>query len=287
MVRRTRKRLVKKVLTSTGTQTDEPAVKLPCAAHTTKDIVVKIKRLRKDEIKKLLTKRDESGMKRARVNCEPSTMLHPHLNVRQSLSRLPSNYSHFVRPINNREVANSTVVNITHENHSSSSTEDKDLEAARYIKPGPKSYKMKMIRKLQKLRAPVALSTPKDKEVNCNGPLAALTEVTEGYVTTPVLRETVTVDIHEIPIHTTAVQTEEERTHSEGGSDGDPNVTVIDLCPTTAEEQRQSGVSDTSNKFAGACSRDSKEHDEEEPKTSKYIRIHAQTVHIHNHFYNT
>lgn len=293
MVRKTRKRAVK-VLTSIGTQTEDSIVKI---AHVPqiKDVSVKIKRLREDELKKLLNPQHEDVIEAVRkskrnYNRESSAMLHPHMNIRQSLSRLPSNYSHFARPINNREAVNSTVVNITQDNEeescSSHNQEEMMMNAAKFIKPGPKSYKLKMFRKLQSLRAPVALSTPRDSAVNCNV-LTAVAEATEAYATTPVMQESINVDVHEVPVQTIGAQTEDDDPHSENNQMENGGV-LVDFSPTAIDERLNCNISATSLKStqkSSDCKSDQAELSEEDANQPKYIRISAQTVHIHNHFY--
>lgn len=275
-----------KLLTSVGTQTEQ-VLNTALVPPVHNNLVVKIKRLDEAELKKLLNKQQgkvtETG-RRLRSSFtnhdrEPSTMFHPHFNIRQSLSRLPTNYSHFVRPINNREVANSTVVNITHSDEESTSSRDFNWNTARFFKPGPKSYKLKMFRKLQKLRAPVALSTPKDAAVNCNGILSAVAEAnTDAYVTTPVVQHNVSVNVHEVPIRSISSQTEDDKYK---------NATVIELCPSGMDEEHIADYdfSNISLKTPRRGSNKSGEDEEDAKQNAKYIRINAQTVHIHNHFY--
>lgn len=183
MMRRKRKRTVKFATIATQTE-DVPH-------QVNKNLVVNMTRLKESELLKMLSK--DKALRR------------PCVNTRQSLSRLPSNYSHFVRPINNHEVANSTVVNLT-ESVSSG-------DATRRIKPGPKSYKAKMFRKLQSLRAPVALAEPVLAEEK-------LTTVAEGtsLFTTPGLQEVVSVDVHEVPLRTVEAQTEDDGLLPEDGN---------------------------------------------------------------------
>lgn len=238
MGRKTKKKHINKFKT-TGTQTEDTQTNLQ---EVTKDVVVKIKRLNENELQKLLIK-------------QRKTIHHP----RQSLSRLPSNYSNFVRPINNNEVANSTLANLTEEQQTASSNteENADLDMARFIKPGPKSYKMKMFRKIQSLRAPVALSTPKcAKETN-----KTLTILSEREVTSPVLPQIVSVDVHEVPQN---------------------NRSEMEVCDgvTEAEQSANCNISVIST---GEVTKNNANVDD--VKQTKYIRITAETVHIHNHFY--
>lgn len=154
---RKRKRCPKEFVT-TGTQTETP--------H--KNLVVKIPRLKSNEIQELLSKRKPPPTKK-------SSVLRPGPKVRKSVSRLPSNYSHFVRPINNNEVANSTGFNLTEE-HNTNSTSDA----------------------LETLRAPVALAEPAAKK------LTTVAEYnTTSFVTPPLHDEVVSVEVHEVPLQTT------------------------------------------------------------------------------------
>lgn len=151
---RKRKRCPKE-FTTTGTQTEIPTV------APLKNLVVNIPRLKNSELQRLLSKRKKSSV------------LRPGSKVRKSVSRLPSNYSHFVRPINNNEVANSTGFNLTEEHTSSDA---------------------------RSLRAPVALAEPAAEK------LTTVPEYNTNSFVTPLLHdEIVSVEVHEVPLQTTGM----------------------------------------------------------------------------------
>lgn len=289
MVGRTRKRVIKQFAT-VGTQTDVPN-------QINTNIVVNIKPLNEDEVHRMISKqRDVQTPERTFKGWSKNvgtSVPNSHMNVRQSVSRLPSNYKNFVRPINNNEVANSTVVNITHtdeeQSASSHNEENTDLDMARYIKPGPKSYKMRMFRKMHNLRAPAPLSTPKTNNYPAEqNYLTTVAEATaEGYITTPVLQQIVCVDANEISLNRQRI----------GDGSAVPlmgSKSQLEMCGVITTEEEQHAAADcnvseisshTSNKGCGNTKTGNDNHNAEETKQEKYIRINAQTVHIHNHFY--
>lgn len=77
---------------------------------------------------------------------KPAENHHPTLRpFKTPKSTLPADYDHFARDTNYKELANSTAGNV--------SLEELDRILATLVKPGPKSYKMKMIRRTLKNKA--------------------------------------------------------------------------------------------------------------------------------------
>lgn len=303
------KRRKTKRKSTVGTQTDVNV--LSYVPIINNNVVVKIKRLGERELNSLLSKQQRLAIetteepKRISQRRRKSSvaMLHPQVNARQSLSRLPSNYSHFVRPINNREVANSTVVNISpNEEQSVSYNDDVNLDEARIMscKPGPRSFKIKMLRREERLRAPMALSTPKHAEKGYNQGLSEVAEDSEGSIPTPVLHQEIRVDVHEVPIRTVAIGTESEQCTTAPESERieindnllERNLTTVELYPTSTQTEKIanceiSGITFKSPSKNSDSKSNGEKHQEDDSQQTKYIRIHAHTVHIHNHFYKT
>lgn len=293
MIRKTRKhkRLVRQRST-TGTQTEEGQA----AAKVNNNLVVHIERLKEDEVRRVLSKqcnRAQNSVRECRnKKLGINAIRHSYANIRQSLSRLPSNYSNFVRPINNNEVANSTVVNVTQNDEDPTiftfKGENTDLDTARFIKPGPRSYKLKMLKKLETLRAPVGLSTPRYSEEDY---LSIVPEAPDDNIKTSALQE-VRVVVHEVLSRSNCVHTDDvllaedidsihENQDSNAAAEykGRANSTEgedIEDCNVNEDQQENNGSNSGNSK--GDCNT-------EDSQNAKYIKISAHTVHIHNHFY--
>ncbi|EEZ97807.1 hypothetical protein TcasGA2_TC000171 [Tribolium castaneum] len=156
----------------------------------------------------------------------------------------PGSYTVFVNPITNNENANSTLLMLQNK---------KNL-----IKPGPLSYKKKMLEKLneQELEVPIALGTIVERESEGTSQvdfsIDSNTSTRENFtqVNDECLREVpqnVRLEFEGITTVISARNTEELNEEQE---------------EEKSEEQEDNGW-----------------------KNAKYIKITASTVHIHNHFY--
>lgn len=261
---------------------------------------------------------------------ECSSLVQHLVNRPAYLSRLPSTYSTFVKPITNNEKANSTLAEITtceEESRKAIIIDDKSEseqlsenlldKAALFCKPGPKSFKRKwVLRHQEDMRVPIALTVNQEEsstQSRCN--LPTIVERTTDGTVVPVTLDDADVNVEEVSVNLniqySGIQNETEVLQTlmrqiNVDVPAEMNQTKSDKAGPSSqnngEGDSQRMPQNIKFNFAGfattiAASRSAEEHntyhnassvkfdDQNEEKATKYIRITAETVHIHNHFY--
>lgn len=266
---------------------------------------------------------------------EYSSLVQPLVNRPAFLSRLPSTYSTFAKPITNNEKANSTLADITNREedqkefalNAADNNEKCDLEnlldkATIFCKPGPKSHKLKwLLRHQEDMRVPIALA--QNEELSSRQNEDHLPTIEERSIEQTVVPATSNqeelINIEEVSlnlnIQCSGIPNDTEVLRSLIGHMNVDLPTEInqDALQANAGDagynaERNSG-SDSQEpcniqfNFAGfattiAASRTAEDHnshnssgakfdDQPDENSTKCIRITAETVHIHNHFYKS
>lgn len=236
----------------------------------------------------------------------------PVLNRPSSISKPPGSYRIFVKPITNNERANSTLVNDTAEDYQQQQQvltgRCNQNKKVRFVKPGPLSYKQRVLKELKEdMNVPIMLS--EQPELNEEGRNSLnldtiLEQINENGTATPELDLNFDMNSFNLEPHNMAVQTgvsinispsnvnnddgvvedrsKSEETDNPSQEKAQPKTIRMDFRGITTTITSRS----TSQNFNGSSSSD---NDDAEglPKDTKYVKIKAHTVHIHNHFYNS
>lgn len=247
---------------------------------------------------------------------EVSSLVHPAMNRSLGLSRLPSTYSHFAKSITNNEKANSTLADISNNGDRCSPSLREENQGADILnecivlaKPGPKSYKQKFLQRCIDLQRPVALNVNQcEEKAEDNSRL--LQTILECPTETSPKHDDVEVNVNEISlncdIHTEDIQMDTEALRQLlHNVDDNQNACTFSEVPRNIDNREfpktrtvQIGCEGFTATIAASRSQQqdtphqvSSQHNGSGEDTSaeqkKYIKIHAHTVHIHNHFYKS
>lgn len=224
-----------------------------------------------------------------------------------SISKPPGSYRIFARPITNNERANSTLVNdIVDEcqlnTQSPPTTRSNQNKKVRFVKPGPLSYKQRVLKELNEdMNVPVMLSEQPEVNVDRHNSLnldTILEQINENSTATPEFDINFDMNSFNLEPRDMAVQT--------GVSISNINDAMIEITSKSGEadnpQQEKTQPKTIQMNFRGITttitSRSTSQNDNESsssgddaeenlPNNTKHIKIKAHTVHIHNHFYNT
>jgi len=207
-----------------------------------------------------------------------------------AISKPPKNYTTFVRPITNNEKANSTLADLD------VSISDVPTKKVRFLKPGPMTYKKRIMESISNMRIPVAMSeiqtepsAPEELNLDLDTIIeqAEVTQFMEDIDNEDLLVETEmeTVAIgDELRSDVDNTNTRASEDSSVSGNVVSPNQRESALNPSLRRSNEQN---DSTN---------NKQSKNEKPKNQersfkldggKTILIRANFVNIYNHFYDS
>lgn len=310
-----------------ATQTDDAITKY--SRYSTLNCRVQLDRLRESLVQSVTTRSKKIDVRTSGANeltnakrqrslrfgntKEISSLVHPGMNKSLGLSRLPSTYSHFAKSITNNEKANSTLADISNNGDRGSLREDNQgvdvlNECIVFTKPGPKSYKEKLLQRCIDLQRPVALNANQSEHAEGNSRL--LQTILECPTETTPRHDEIEVNVSEISLNCD-IQTEDINLETEAlrqlldNVDDNRNMRTPSEVPSNVENREfpktrtvQIGCEGFTATIAASKSQQhdtphqaSPEHngsgEDSSAEQKKYIKIHAHTVHIHNHFYKS
>lgn len=207
-----------------------------------------------------------------------------------AISKPPKNYTTFVKPITNNEKANSTLADLD------VSISDVPTKKVRFLKPGPMTYKKRIMESISNMRIPVAMSeiqtepsAPEELNLDLDTIMeqAEVTQFMEDIDNEDLLVETEmeTVAIgDELRSDVDNTNTRASEDSSVSGNVVSPNQRESALNPSLRRSNEQN---DSTN---------NKQSKNEKPKNQersfkldggKTILIRANFVNIYNHFYDS
>lgn len=208
-----------------------------------------------------------------------------------AISKPPKNYTTFVKPITNNEKANSTLADLD------TSISDVPTKKVRFLKPGPMTYKKRIMESISNMRIPVAMSEGQTEPCAPEELNLDLDTIMEQAEVTQFMEDIDNEDLVETEMETVAIgdelRSDVENTNSRASEDLNTSVSGNVASPN----QRESALNPSLRRSNEENdSRNNKHSENEKPKNQersfkldggKTILIRANFVNIYNHFYDS
>lgn len=206
--------------------------------------------------------------------------------TKPGISKPPKSYRFFAKPITNNEKFNSTLADLADE-----STERTPKKKVRFIRPGPLSYKNRILNSMynnENLIRPPTMSEPQiELSLNNDQDLATIIEQAESTQLVGDLEQAFNVgEIIVEPMESVA-ETQQMTIKSDSAQVGTKESSAIIRSASKAlpNECSMNEANDKNEKSRDNSDR-SKEGNTSQKQDGKTILIRANFVHIYNHFYN-
>lgn len=206
-----------------------------------------------------------------------------------AISKPPKNYTTFVKPITNNEKANSTLADLD------TSISDVPTKKVRFLKPGPMTYKKRIMESISNMRIPVSMSEVQTEPCPPEELNLDLDTIVEQAEVTQFMEDIDSEDLlAETEMETVAIE-KERRSNVDNINSEDLNTS--NSRNALSPNQRESALNPSLRKSNEENdSRNNKQSENKKPENQersfkldggKTILIRANFVNIYNHFYDS